>query len=101
MALHPQTGEPWLGGRTGGVSGATVRAIALAQVDAVAAGVSVPIVAMGGVQSGADAAALISAGARLVAVGTESFRDAGAGRRIAQELGESPAKRTIPRRSAA
>ena len=32
MALRPGTGEPWLGGVTGGVSGPAVRAIALAQV---------------------------------------------------------------------
>src|SRR6185437_15020900 len=36
MALHPRTGQPWLGGVTGGVSGPAVRAIALAQVHAVA-----------------------------------------------------------------
>src|SRR5207249_6244912 len=36
MALHPRTGEPWLGGGTGGVSGPAVRAIALAQVADVA-----------------------------------------------------------------
>ncbi len=36
MAVHPRTGEPWLGGTTGGVSGPAVRAIALAQVRSVA-----------------------------------------------------------------
>ncbi len=87
-ARHPRTGEPWLGGRTGGVSGPAMRATALALLDAVAARVEIPIVAMGGVQSGAHAADLLSAGARLVAVGTESFRDPGAGSRIARELDE-------------
>jgi len=86
MALHPRTGEPWLGGRTGGVSGPAVRAVAVAQVDSVAQAVSIPIVGMGGVQSGEDARDLILAGATLVAVGTESFRDPGAGRRIANRL---------------
>jgi dihydroorotate dehydrogenase (NAD+) catalytic subunit len=86
MALHPETRRPWLGGRTGGVSGAAVRAIALAQVAAVADRVTVPVVGMGGVQSGADAADLLDAGATLVAVGTETFRDPDAGRRVAREL---------------
>jgi dihydroorotate dehydrogenase (NAD+) catalytic subunit len=86
MALHPRTGEPWLGGTTGGVSGAAVRAVALAQTRAVAEAVPVPIVGMGGVQSGRDARDLITAGATLVAVGTESFRDPAAASRIAQEL---------------
>ena len=41
---------------------------------------------MGGVQSGRDALDLMRAGATLVAVGTESFRDPAAGLRIASEL---------------
>jgi dihydroorotate dehydrogenase (NAD+) catalytic subunit len=88
MALHPRTGEPWLGGVTGGVSGPAVRAIALAQVHAVAHAVEIPIVGMGGVSSGTDALDLMRAGASLVAVGTESFRDPAAGLRIAAELSE-------------
>jgi dihydroorotate dehydrogenase (NAD+) catalytic subunit len=86
MALHPRTREPWLGGRTGGVSGATVRAMALAQVSAVAERVAIPVVGMGGVQSGGDAADVLDAGATLVAVGTESFRDPAAAGRISREL---------------
>ena len=89
MALHPVTGEPWLGGTTGGVSGPAVRAIALAQVYEVARRVSIPIVGMGGVQTGRDAHDLVRAGATLVAVGTESFRDPAAGGRIAAELAQS------------
>jgi dihydroorotate dehydrogenase (NAD+) catalytic subunit len=86
MALDQRTGEPWLGGTTGGVSGPAVRAIALAQVQSVAAAVAIPIIGMGGVQRGSDARDLIRAGATLVAVGTESFRDPGAASRIANEL---------------
>jgi len=88
MALHPRTGEPWLGGITGGVSGPAVRAASLAQVHAVAATVSIPIVGMGGVARGVDALDLLRAGATLVGVGTESFRDPAAGTRIAAELVE-------------
>jgi dihydroorotate dehydrogenase (NAD+) catalytic subunit len=88
MALDPRTGKPWLGGVTGGVSGPAVRAIALAQVHAVAQVVEIPIVGMGGVQSARHARDLLEAGATLVAVGTESFRDPAAGIRIASELAE-------------
>jgi dihydroorotate dehydrogenase (NAD+) catalytic subunit len=77
---------PWLGGRTGGLSGPAIRTVALAQVAAVAASVSIPIVGMGGVQSAAHARDLLDAGATLVAVGTESFRDPVAGARIARAL---------------
>jgi dihydroorotate dehydrogenase (NAD+) catalytic subunit len=88
MAFHPKTGEPWLGGVTGGVSGPAVRAIALAQVHAVARTVEIPVVGMGGVQTGRDVRDLMHAGAALVAVGTETFRDPAAGLRIASELAE-------------
>ncbi len=88
MALDPKTGGPWLGGVTGGVSGAAVRAIALAQVHAVAQAVEIPIIGMGGVQAGRDGLDLMRAGAALVGIGTESFRDPAAGERIASDLGE-------------
>ena len=93
MALDPGSGEPWLGGVSGGVSGPAVRAIALAQVHAVRQAVEVPLVGMGGVQCGQDALDLIRAGADLVAVGTESFRDPSAGSRVASELA-----RLLPKR---
>ncbi len=88
MALDPRTGEPWLGGGTGGVSGPAVRAVALAQVRSVREAVSLPVIGMGGVQSGRDAFDLLRVGADLVAVGTESFRDPAAGLRVAAELSE-------------
>ncbi len=86
MALAPGSGRPWLGGRTGGLSGPAIRAVALAQVAAVARAVELPIVGMGGVQSGTHARDLLAAGASLVAVGTENFRDPLAAARIASEI---------------
>src|SRR5215213_3435095 len=86
MALNPQTGEPWLGGRTGGLSGPAIRAIALEQVAAVASRVQIPVIGMGGIANGRHAADFMAAGASAVAVGTENFREPAAGRRIASEL---------------
>ena len=86
MAFDPDGRGLWLGGGTGGVSGPAVRAIALQQVSAVAARVTIPVIGMGGIESGRDALDFRTAGASAVAVGTESFRDPGAGRRIAAEL---------------
>jgi dihydroorotate dehydrogenase (NAD+) catalytic subunit len=88
MALHPWTREPWLGGRTGGVSGPAIRAIALEQVAAVAASVEIPVIGMGGIATGRHAADFLAAGASAVAVGTESFRDPVAGRRVAADLAD-------------
>jgi dihydroorotate dehydrogenase (NAD+) catalytic subunit len=86
MAMDPhRPGEPWLGGETGGVSGPAVRAIALSQVREVRARVALPIVGMGGVQTGQHAVELRRLGADLVAVGTESFRDPLAAHRIADD----------------
>ncbi len=96
MALHG--GEPWLGGKTGGVSGPAVRAIALAQVAEVRARVNVFVIGMGGVQCGRHADDLLRAGADLVAVGTESFRDPLAGERVRKELRAlRPGRFVVPR----
>jgi len=85
-ALDPATGKPAIAAGHGGLSGPAVRPIALQQLRAVRAAVEIPLVGMGGISSGADAAEFIAAGATLVAVGTESFRDPQAGSRIAKEL---------------
>jgi dihydroorotate dehydrogenase (NAD+) catalytic subunit len=79
-------GEAWLGGGTGGQSGPAIRAVALAQTVAVAAAVELPIVAMGGIASAANGRQFLDAGALVIAVGTESFRDPAAAGRIAAAL---------------
>jgi dihydroorotate dehydrogenase (NAD+) catalytic subunit len=90
LALAPRSAvrprPPWLGGGSGGLSGPAVRAVALAQVAAVAARVEIPVVGMGGVQRAAHARDLLDVGATLVAVGTESFRDPLLAASIAREL---------------
>ena len=86
-AMHPERpSDPWLGGGTGGVSGPAIRAIALAQVAEVAMRTRLSVIGMGGVQSGRHAHDLLLAGADLVGVGTESFRDPLAGERVTREL---------------
>jgi dihydroorotate dehydrogenase (NAD+) catalytic subunit len=100
MAFDPHGGGPWLGGVTGGLSGPAVRAIALEQVRAVAGRVKLPVIGMGGIAHGRHAADCLRAGAQAIAVGTESFRDPAAGRRIAAELREDGAG-TAPSATAA
>jgi dihydroorotate dehydrogenase (NAD+) catalytic subunit len=85
-AIDPTAGVPALAAGHGGLSGPAVRPIALQQVRAVVAAVSLPLIGMGGISSGTDAREFIVAGARLVAIGTENFRDPRAGARIAAEL---------------
>jgi dihydroorotate dehydrogenase (NAD+) catalytic subunit len=85
-AIDPLTGEPGIAAGHGGLSGPAVRAIAIAQLRAVVAAVGLPVIGMGGISSPADAREAIDAGATLVAVGTESFRDPRAGSRVASGL---------------
>ena len=92
-ARHPATLEPWLGAGSGGLSGPAVRAVALEQVGRVAAAVSVPVIGMGGIESGRDALDFLAAGAAAVAVGTASFRDPLAGERVRTELAAELAER--------
>lgn len=66
-------GRPFLGGRTGGVSGPALKPFALFCVDRVAAAVKIPVVGCGGVMDAADALDFLSAGARMVQVGTASL----------------------------
>lgn len=96
-AIDPASGGPALAAGHGGLSGPAVKPIALHQVRVVRAAVELPIIGMGGISSGADANEFLAAGAALVAVGTESFRDPRAGSRIANELqtGVSEAPRRL------
>ncbi|HZO05791.1 MAG TPA: dihydroorotate dehydrogenase catalytic subunit, partial [Solirubrobacterales bacterium] len=85
-AIDPKSGEPALAAGHGGLSGPAVRPVALHQLRTVRAAVAIPAIGMGGISTGADAAEFIAAGASLVAVGTENFRDPRAGARVAAEL---------------
>jgi dihydroorotate dehydrogenase (NAD+) catalytic subunit len=87
-AIGPHTGDPWLGAGQGGLSGPAVRAVALALTAQVAARTQLPIVGMGGIQSGRNALDFLQAGASCVAVGTESFRDPAAAARVRDELAQ-------------
>jgi dihydroorotate dehydrogenase (NAD+) catalytic subunit len=85
-AIDPATGRPGIAAGHGGLSGPAARPVAIAQLRSVAASVALPIIGMGGVGEASDAREMIAAGASLVAVGTESFRDPRAGYRIGADL---------------
>jgi dihydroorotate dehydrogenase (NAD+) catalytic subunit len=85
-AIDPADNRTWLGVGAGGLSGPAVRPIALAQVRVVAAAVEIPVVGMGGITDAESALEFILAGARVVAVGTENFRDPRAGSAVTAGL---------------
>lgn len=89
MVIDPASLRPALAGVTGGLSGPAIRAVAircLYQVHAVMP--EVPLIGVGGVASGADALAMLAAGASAVQVGTTTFHDPGAIWRIAGEVAD-------------
>ncbi|MBE6973833.1 MAG: dihydroorotate dehydrogenase [Ruminococcaceae bacterium] len=75
MRIDVNTRRPVLKMNTGGMSGPAVLPVAVRMVWEVANAVSIPILGMGGVAKGEDAAQLMLAGATAVAVGTSLFAD--------------------------
>jgi dihydroorotate dehydrogenase (NAD+) catalytic subunit len=86
LALDPATLEPTLSTSTGGLSGPALRPIALAAVFACFRATGLPIVGMGGIETGRHAVELIAAGATSVALGTILFADPEAPARIRSEV---------------
>lgn len=87
MSIDPANGQARLGGGGGGLSGPAVHPVAVRAVyDCRAAFPALPIVGVGGVNTGEEAAELIAAGADAVQVGTATFADPRAPARILAEL---------------
>jgi dihydroorotate dehydrogenase (NAD+) catalytic subunit len=87
LALDPATGQPRLGAGGGGLSGPAIHPVAVRAVyECRAALPAVPIVGVGGVRSGENAAELIAAGADAVQVGTATFAEPRAPVRVLHEL---------------
>lgn len=86
MQIDLRTRKPILGNRTGGLSGQAIKPVAVRMVYDVAKEVDLPIIGLGGIYSGRDAAEFIMAGAWAVQVGTANFTDPLACPRIIAEL---------------
>jgi dihydroorotate dehydrogenase (NAD+) catalytic subunit len=98
MAIDVDARRPVLGSGTagGGLSGPAVHPVAVRAVyDVRSALPDAGIIGVGGVMSGADAVELLMAGADAVQVGTATFRDPRAARRILSELETWCSKRGI------
>ncbi|MGO9080359.1 MAG: dihydroorotate dehydrogenase [Streptosporangiaceae bacterium] len=98
MVIDMTTMRPALAGLTGGLSGPAIRPVAVRCIWQVRAALpEIPIIGMGGVQTGQDALELILAGASMVSVGTAIFHDPSACMRILHELQEELARRGVDR----
>jgi dihydroorotate dehydrogenase (NAD+) catalytic subunit len=88
LAIDIETRAPRIGAGFGGLSGPAIKPIALRMVYEAAQSAKIPVIGLGGIASGKDAAEFLIAGARAVQVGTATFADPRAPQRIARELEE-------------
>ena len=86
MAVDFSARRPVLANVTGGLSGPAVKPVALRMVYQVAQAVSVPVIGMGGIDSGLDALEFMLCGASAVQVGMANLYDPYACVRIAEEM---------------
>ena len=86
MAIDARRRKPRLGNVTGGLSGPAIKPIALRMVYQLWQALRPPLIGMGGIMTGEDAAEFMIAGAAAVAVGTATFVDPTAPLRITDEL---------------
>ena len=86
MAINAKTRRPVLANVTGGLSGPAIKPIALRMVHEVYKAISIPIIGMGGIMTGEDAAEFLLAGASALMVGTATVAEPDAMIRILGEL---------------
>ncbi|MBI1790763.1 MAG: dihydroorotate dehydrogenase [Acidobacteria bacterium] len=86
LAVDARHRRPRIGAGFGGLSGPAIKPIALRLVYEAARAVSIPVVGLGGIATGEDAAEFLVAGATAVQVGTATFWDPSSPLRVAREL---------------
>jgi dihydroorotate dehydrogenase (NAD+) catalytic subunit len=86
LAIDAKARRPRIGAGYGGLSGPAIKPIALRMVEQAARAVRIPVIGIGGIASGEDAAEFLIAGASLIQVGTATFWDPAATVNIAREL---------------
>jgi dihydroorotate dehydrogenase (NAD+) catalytic subunit len=86
LAIDSKSRRPRIGAGYGGLSGPAIKPIALRMVEQAASAVKIPVIGIGGIASGEDAAEFMIAGASLVEVGTATFWDPAATVKIARAL---------------
>jgi len=86
LAIDAKRRRPRIGAGFGGLSGPAIKPIALRMVYQAAQTVRIPVIGLGGIATGEDAAEFLIAGAIAVQVGTATFWDPASPVRIVREL---------------
>ena len=86
MAVNARTRRPVLANITGGLSGPAIKPVALRMVWQAASAVKIPVVGMGGIMSGEDAAEFLTVGASAVMIGSANIIDPMSFPRILEEF---------------
>jgi dihydroorotate dehydrogenase (NAD+) catalytic subunit len=86
LAVDARTRRARIGAGFGGLSGPAIKPVALRMVHEAWRAVKIPVVGLGGIATGIDAAEFLIAGATAVQVGTASFFDPSSVERVAREL---------------
>jgi dihydroorotate dehydrogenase (NAD+) catalytic subunit len=86
LAIDARTRRPRIGAGFGGLSGPAIKPIALRMVYEAAHSITIPVIGLGGIVSGEDAAEFLIAGAQAVQAGTATFLDPRAPADIAHQL---------------
>lgn len=97
MSIDVERARPWLANRSGGLTGPAIRPVGVYHVWEAATAVKIPIIGMGGIETGRDALEFLMAGATAISIGTANFRDPLAPLHVGETLAAELRKRSLRR----
>jgi len=98
LSIDVRTWRPRIANRTGGLSGPALKPIALRMVWELSRAVKIPVIGIGGIATAEDAIEFMLAGATAIQVGTASFVDPLASKKVLDGLAAYCAERGIAAR---
>ena|SRR5579863_535222 len=99
MAIDVDRASPILANVSGGLTGPAIRPVGVYMVWETARVVRVPIIGMGGIETGRDAVEYLMAGASAVGIGTANFRDPLVPSKVVDAISEAMRQRGFSRLS--
>lgn len=97
MSVDVERGRPRLANRSGGLTGPAIRPVGVYHVWEAATAVKIPIIGMGGIETGRDALEYLMAGATAISIGTANFRDPLAPLHVGESIAAEMRRRSFSR----